>query len=83
MLSHTDRVRRTAILHARSNRCENLDRQVRELEECCDSLASQLASRIWCWSGMCRACLKMPPSLSRSSVSTSPGSLSAETTGIT
>src|SRR5436853_264056 len=32
---------------------------------------------------MCRACLKMPPSLSKSSVSTGPGSLSAETTGIT
>jgi predicted site-specific integrase-resolvase len=27
---------RTAILYARSNRRENLDRQVRELEEWCD-----------------------------------------------
>jgi len=29
----TDRMPRTAILYARSNRRENLDRQVRELEE--------------------------------------------------
>ena len=35
-LSHTDHVPRTAILYARSNRRENLDRQVRELEEWCD-----------------------------------------------
>jgi DNA invertase Pin-like site-specific DNA recombinase len=35
-LSHTDRVPRTAILYARSNRRENLDRQVRELEDWCD-----------------------------------------------
>ncbi|MGH3839999.1 MAG: recombinase family protein [Pseudonocardiaceae bacterium] len=31
-----DRMPRTAILYARSNRRENLDRQVRELEEWCD-----------------------------------------------
>lgn len=35
-LSHTDRMPRTAILYARSNRRENLDRQVRELEDWCD-----------------------------------------------
>ena len=35
-LFHTDRMPRTAILYARSNRRENLDRQVRELEEWCD-----------------------------------------------
>ena len=35
-LSHTDRMPRTAILYARSNRRENLDRQVRELQDWCD-----------------------------------------------
>jgi hypothetical protein len=38
-LSHTDSMPRTAILYARSNRRENLDRQVRELEDWCDALA--------------------------------------------
>jgi predicted site-specific integrase-resolvase len=33
---HTDGMPRTAILYARSNRRENLDRQVRELQEWCD-----------------------------------------------
>jgi hypothetical protein len=32
-LAHTDHMPRTAILYARSNRRENLDRQVRELED--------------------------------------------------
>ena len=36
LLFHTDRMPRTAILYARSNRRENLDPQVRELEEWCD-----------------------------------------------
>jgi hypothetical protein len=100
---------RTAIRYARSDRRENLDRQVRELEQWCDragvvpiSTVAEVAIGIQA-SRRCRQVLadvaagpadlvlirdvsrlsEDAAQLSRSSASTGPGWLSAETTGTT